>query len=61
MKAGDLVRCPHVTVSHKWSYAGELGFFLGYESSKHHSYVWVRGEKLMFLTRELEKVNEGTK
>ena len=60
MKAGDLVRCPPVR-PHKWGYAGELGFFLGYESSKHHSYVWVRGEKLMFLTRELEKVNEGTK
>ncbi len=42
-------------------YYAEIGVFLGYEGSKHHSYVWARGEKLMFLTRELEKVNEGTK
>ena len=56
MKAGDLVRC-----ALSWDMYKELGVFLGYEGSKHHSYVLVRGEKLMFLTRELEKVNEGTK
>ena len=53
-----MVRCaPEVaSTTRTWGYAGELGFFLGYESSKHHSYVWVRGKKLLFLTRELEKV-----
>ena len=54
MKAGDLVRCP--PVNSKWGAERELCVFMGYEGSKIHSYVWVRGKKLLFLTRELEKV-----
>ena len=51
MKVGDLVRCLQ-----QYHERPRVGVFLGYESSKHHSYVWVEGEKLLFLTRELEEV-----
>ena len=54
MKAGDLVRCP--PVNSKWGAERELCVFMGYEGSKIHSYVWVRGKKLLFQTRDLEKV-----
>jgi hypothetical protein len=60
MKVGDLVRCPRAR-PYKWDAKKEWGIFIGYEGSKHHSYVFCEGKKLLFLTRELEKVNEGTK
>ena len=53
MQVGDLVRCP--PVNSKWDAEREWGVFVGYEGSKHHSYVWARGKKLLFLTRELER------
>jgi len=49
-KKGDLVRTRD----------GRLAVFLGYESSRHHgrSWAWVPdiNKKLLFLTRELDKV-----
>ena len=51
MKVGDLVRCEQ-----QYQEQPKLGVFLGYEGSKYHSYVWVEGEKLLFLTGELKKV-----
>jgi hypothetical protein len=36
-----------------------VGVFLGYEGSSIHSYVFTKGRKLLFLTRELEVINES--
>tara|TARA_R100000664_G_C2747872_1_gene135343 strand:+ start:666 stop:863 length:198 start_codon:yes stop_codon:yes gene_type:complete len=63
MKVGDLVRCP--PVNSKWDAEREWGVFVGHEKSifddgtNTHSYVWAKGKKLVFLTRELEVVNES--
>ena len=55
MKAGDLVRVK-TPCSRE---ALVLGIFLGYggyKGSNVHSYVFVEGEKFLFLTCELEAV-----
>ena len=66
MQAGDLVRCPplnnrhgyHINSRHAERPLGVL-LIVTVQGCQHSSLVWVKGKKLVFLTGELEVVDES--